>query len=505
MGYVAPSNTSSEVAVDTMAERPSTGTRRTTDISLVGRIKTADAFHERHWVKWAMILVDIFALQLSLFLGYLSAHQFTGAVSTNQYLALSASMTIVPIGYWLVRLYPGYGFAAVERLRRRVRATAVFMLLYVTWAMLFSRNEETSGILIASLFFALLLPPMIQTTFRAFLIRLDLWGAPVLVLGAAKTGDFVLRTLIRKPEMGLRPVAVFDDDPAKAGRTIEGVPVHQGLLRANDLAEKVKYALLAIPGAGRDLQLEVVRRLKFHHVIIIPDLIGLQSLWVEARDMGGIVGLEIRKNLLMRRNWFIKRSLDYLMGIPLFLLSIPILAIFCLWIMVTSPGTPFYAQVREGRGGKRFRVWKLRTMYPHADRLLHTYLEENPEAKLEWNRFFKLKNDPRVLKGVGRVLRKTSLDELPQLWNVLRGEMSLVGPRPFPHYHLEEFNHDFRKLRRSVFPGMTGLWQIEARSDGDLKVQEQLDTYYIRNWSIWLDLSLLFRTVKVVFSGKGAY
>jgi lipopolysaccharide/colanic/teichoic acid biosynthesis glycosyltransferase len=109
------------------------------------------------------------------------------------------------------------------------------------------------------------------------------------------------------------------------------------------------------------------------------------------------------------------------------------------------------------------------------------------------------------MKGVGKILRKTSLDELPQLWNVLRGEMSLVGPRPFPHYHLEQFSDDFRTLRRSVFPGMTGLWQIDARSDGNLGMQESLDTYYIRNWSIWLDLSLLFRTVKVVLSGKGAY
>jgi lipopolysaccharide/colanic/teichoic acid biosynthesis glycosyltransferase len=144
-------------------------------------------------------------------------------------------------------------------------------------------------------------------------------------------------------------------------------------------------------------------------------------------------------------------------------------------------------------------------MFPHADKLLQDYLEKTPDAKQEWDQFFKLKDDPRVLPVVGTLLRKTSLDELPQLWNVLRGEMSLVGPRPFPHYHLEQFDKSFRELRRSVMPGMTGMWQVSARSDGDLAVQESLDSYYIRNWSIWLDLSLLTRTVLVVLSGKGAY
>jgi lipopolysaccharide/colanic/teichoic acid biosynthesis glycosyltransferase len=161
--------------------------------------------------------------------------------------------------------------------------------------------------------------------------------------------------------------------------------------------------------------------------------------------------------------------------------------------------------VREGQKGRKFKVWKMRTMFPQADKLLHDYLEKNTDARHEWSQFFKLKHDPRILPVVGKLLRKTSLDELPQLWNVLRGEMSLVGPRPFPHYHLEQFDERFRELRRSVMPGMTGMWQVNARSDGNLAVQEALDSYYIRNWSIWLDFSLLIRTALVVLSGKGAY
>ena len=132
-------------------------------------------------------------------------------------------------------------------------------------------------------------------------------------------------------------------------------------------------------------------------------------------------------------------------------------------------------------------------------------MSANPAARLEWDQFCKLKNDPRILPGIGFLLRKTSMDEIPQLWNILKGEMSLVGPRPFPVYHNERFDSEFRSLRTKVRPGLTGMWQVSARSDGDLDVQVALDSYYINNWSLWLDLYILMRTVRVVLTGEGAY
>jgi len=140
-----------------------------------------------------------------------------------------------------------------------------------------------------------------------------------------------------------------------------------------------------------------------------------------------------------------------------------------------------------------------------AEAFLERYLVERPSARVEWERHFKLAEDPRVLPLIGRLLRRTSIDELPQLWNILLGQMSFVGPRPFPYYHLQGFGAGFRQIRSSVTPGLTGYWQVTFRGTADLELQEALDTYYVDNWSVWLDLYILARTPGALLFGKGAY
>ncbi len=218
-----------------------------------------------------------------------------------------------------------------------------------------------------------------------------------------------------------------------------------------------------------------------------------------------MLGLEVRKNLLISSNRLLKRILDYAVAFPLFLLTAPFIAVCAALIKLISPGPAFFRQEREGQDGKAITVYKLRTMYPEAERLLQTYLESHPQEKANWLQYYKLKTDPRILPGLGWFLRRYSLDELPQLWNVLSGDMSLVGPRPFPYYHLGSFPDSFRTLRASVMPGLTGLWQVSERSNGNLRVQEMEDTYYIRNWSLWLDIYILLRTAQTLLSPSGAY
>jgi lipopolysaccharide/colanic/teichoic acid biosynthesis glycosyltransferase len=201
---------------------------------------------------------------------------------------------------------------------------------------------------------------------------------------------------------------------------------------------------------------------------------------------------------------FVKRALDFVGALVLLIIASPILVITTLMILIYDGRPVLFMQPRGGKDGGDLRICKFRSMYKDAPARLESVLASDPELRSEWNRFFKLRNDPRILPLVGNFIRSTSIDELPQLWNVLKGEMSLVGPRPFPYNHLAALPLKFQAVRAEVMPGITGLWQVTLRSDGDLQMQELLDTAYVRGWSIWLDFYILFRTPVALASSRGA-
>lgn len=407
-------------------------------------------------------------------------------------------------------LYPGIGLGAVEHIRRVFRGVTLIYLM-LTAAMFVTKDRswaDTRGGFIMAWAFSLALTPSARWISGQLFGQRDWWGVPVVILGAGETARRVIKNLTTYHVLGYRPVACLDDDPAKLG-TCEGIPVIGTLSDAAAFAaqHRIDYALIAMPGMPPSRLTSHLRAWStvFRNILIIPDLFGIASLWIETRDLGGVLGLEIRHNLLQPANRWIKRATDIFVSAFGLLLMAPFLPVVVLWIRFSSTGPAFFVQEREGVNGKPIQILKFRTMYEDAEQMLARHLEANPADRAEWEQFYKLKKDPRVIPGIGSFLRKTSLDEIPQLWNILTGEMSLVGPRPFPGYHNSRFDSEFRALRTQVRPGLTGMWQVSARSDGDLGVQQSLDSYYIRNWSLWLDLYLLVRTVRVVLSGQGAY
>jgi Undecaprenyl-phosphate galactose phosphotransferase WbaP len=404
--------------------------------------------------------------------------------------------------------YSAVGMPGPEELRRGTLATVVAGILH--GAVLFAAEAATASRFVAFGTWLLLIPLswMARGVVTTWLLRRGRYATPVVVIGGGEAGSRVVRELQGRPELGLRPIGVFDDDPARGAAFGNGVPFMgpvEGALNGR-VAMSVRHAILTMPSVEPERLEELIGRLRarYRNVGVVPNLSGVSNLWVRTAPVGPYLALELRNNLLRHENLVLKRVFDLALGIPLFLLSLPLVLLAGLAVMIVDSGPMFFGQYREGQGGRRFRMWKIRTMSRDAESHLQDHLDRNPDARREWDERMKLAQDPRIIPYVGRFMRRFSVDELPQLWNVIRGDMSLVGPRPFPDYHMERFPEDFRRLRKEVVPGVSGYWQITTRSNGDLEKQMVADSYYIHNWSLWLDLWILHRTVGAVLSGKGA-
>jgi Undecaprenyl-phosphate galactose phosphotransferase WbaP len=241
----------------------------------------------------------------------------------------------------------------------------------------------------------------------------------------------------------------------------------------------------------------------FEHVMVMPNLNGVTNSAVVARDLSGTLAVEIKHNLLNPWAQRLKRALDLSGAVVGGFFICPLLLTIAVVIKLDTPGPVLFGHRRLGASDEHFLCWKFRTMHVDAERMLNECLQRYPNLQAEWEQNHKLRDDPRVT-SIGRFLRKTSLDELPQLWNVLRGEMSLAGPRPIVDEEVSKYDKDYELYRR-IRPGMSGFWQVGGRSEIDYKIRVAMDAYYVRNWSVWLDIIILARTVKIVLFGHGAY
>jgi Undecaprenyl-phosphate galactose phosphotransferase WbaP len=455
-----------------------------------------------------LLCTDIISLSLAV-LGAFWYWSIVNPTIPRQHSGMYLAVILSVATFAFHDLYPGIGLNAVQQMRRICRSIS-FAYLILAGSMVLTKDlwANSRGGFFLSWILALALAPMGRWLANALLGSRTWWGIPVIILGAGETASLVIRNLEQHRILGYRPVLCLDDDARKHG-DCEGVPVVGSLSEAGLFAEKhqIRCAIVAMPSMPQARLTANLRQWAkvIPHILVVPDLFGIGSVWVEPHDLGGVLSLEVKYELLNSLNRIVKRTVDVLISCLGIVITAPIIALAALWIKAVSPGPAFYRQKREGRGGEPIYILKLRTMYLDADSVLQRILEESPLARAEWNQFCKLTDDPRILPRVGRFLRRSSIDELPQLFNILRGDMSLVGPRPFPAYHNNRFDDDFKNLRLQVTPGLTGLWQITARSDGNLAVQAAQDTYYVRNWSLWLDLYILIRTARVIINAKGAY
>jgi Undecaprenyl-phosphate galactose phosphotransferase WbaP len=461
---------------------------------------------------WALTLLSDLA-------GFAQAVFFVHLINTlllHEPILLIDRQDLIMLGVCLAllitsRLYPGVGLnPAIEMklvaqnliIAGTIGAVAILVLqgdwLFHTVALML-----ILGIALITLLFS-------RWTVRWLAMRLGLWGEPVVIIGDAHGLDNLVSHFAKRLKLGVIPVMAVAPvaDIFRLSQALSVTSLQKLLDSPEDHFRQQEIYTVLIQASVMNKVFNADRsnaiKRMFRRVIILSDLDVLDGAALSLHDFEGLVGIEAHKNRLSHTDAILKRAIDIGGALLLGLLSLPLWLLAMLLIRLSSPGPIFFTQERVGKDGRAIRIHKFRTMIPNADQILAGYLRQNPQAQADWERSQKLQNDPRIIRW-GEFLRKFSLDELPQLFNVLKGEMSLVGPRPLPEYHHARISAKTCIIRNSVRPGLTGFWQVSGRSNNGSNELETLDTYYVNHWSLWLDLYILLRTVWVVLSRDGAY
>ena len=445
-----------------------------------------------------LLLSDSLAITTSIFISLAIWKQVRADLQVEAHLSMILpALIFFAFAYHLMALYPAVGIGPVEELKRLTISTSFVMLTLIT-ASFFLRVTTTfsRATLIIAWLLIMISNPVARKVFRRIAVRLNFWGIPTMIAGDKKSVIRFQEHLSRFPLSGFWPVlcmagVIQDIFPRDHGdgqffSPIETLIISEG----RDKFDSVRYLITQ-------------RKYRFKHIIVLFNEENIGPIWFTPITLVENMGLEVIHNLLNSTQKFSKRVMEMI----LMFLSIPFLialfAVVAFLIKVTSPGPVLYKHKRIGLDGKEIWIWKFRTMTHNSEFVLQEHLKEDPVLQIEWEANFKLKDDPRVTM-IGRFLRRTSLDEFPQIWNVLKGEMSLIGPRPIVKEEIALYGDEF-EIYKQVLPGITGLWQISGRNNLPYPDRVKLDVYYIQNWSIWLDIHILMHTVLATLQARGAY
>lgn len=448
-------------------------------------------------VVFLLIFSDALVVTLAYFLAYLLRDRLLPLV-------ISSLGPLLPLKVLIARYYLLFAYIiafAYERLytqrfttweeikhlwRGLFIATALTVIaIYVTRSYSVSR-----AVVVLAFILSLIFLPLVRILVKRILRALKLWTKKVLMVGNDLTTQTLRKEILNNPNLGYEIV---------------------GELPKESELSKVKSGFFdCVIVSAATLPKETISNI-FHQLegncdefIIVPELALMQNVGVEIIQLESLLLMKFRYNLLQPANLILKRAIELLFVIFLLCLSLPFFLFAVIAIKLTSPGPVLFKQPRIGKNQKLFHCLKFRSMYQDAEARLDSLLKTQTVNQEEWKKYRKLKaKDPRVT-SFGRFLRRFSLDELPQLFNTLKGEMSLVGPRPYLPNELEHIG-PFINVITKVLPGMTGLWQISGRSELSFQERVRLDEYYVKNWSLWMDFVIILKTFAVVLKGKGAY
>jgi Undecaprenyl-phosphate galactose phosphotransferase WbaP len=471
-------------------------------------LSIAASFSASSWKTSATIMAaDVLALSAIYWLAVLSRYLVSHGYQLSSYVRLFPTAALFIVAFYIKGLYPGLLLHPAEEMRRIVYCIAsVFVVIGA--ATFLWRNAEAYSRSVFLVTWAAGAPIVLLTRYfaRKIFANEPWWGVPAIVLGSGVTARRVLRTL-QDGSLGVKVRGVYSEEQILSWAH-DLPPVLGRLTSAPQIAgaRLAHYAIVAMPhksnGEFRRAIQDYCRG--FRYVLFIPDMPGLCSLGICARDIGGEVGFEFSQRLFHQNSAVLKRLIDLAASVLLLAAISLLLVAIAIVIKITSRGPILYGHRRFGKNGGTFQALKFRTMVVNGDEILTQHLRKHPDQMVEWQRDHKLKSDPRVTPA-GKWLRRLSLDELPQLFNVLAGQMSLVGPRPIVQAEIARYGTSGFDLYSRVLPGITGLWQVSGRNNTTYEERVAFDEYYVRNWSIWLDAYILFCTFRAVLTTEGAY
>jgi len=467
------------------------------------------------------VLSDLIAVMLSFGWGFFWVRIYGfinhyGSINAKSFITYWPYLPGFILIFLISNLYPGVSLAPAEEMKR-LCIGSIFAYGGITMSRFIENHvwDSINTAFLISCFFSTIILLGARSLTHIFLNKTKLGGIPAVIYGTGSTGKFVAECLMNNIRTGYIPVLFLDDnypdaapsDNSSADSEIMNIPVIHDTSIGHEIVNRynIKMAIVAMPELDAVKLKNLLNKSvsAFRYNVLIPNFFNMSSIWMSVRDFSGILGIETSHKLKLSFNLLIKRIMDILFVLIGGIIILPFLVFIALLIKITSPGPVLYKHKRLGINGNPFYAYKFRTMKKNAEQLLKELLESDPSIREEWEKNHKLKNDPRIT-GVGRVLRHFSLDEFPQLINILLGEMSLVGPRPIVYDEKEKYGDDFDRIF-SIKPGLTGLWQVSGRSDTNYQERISYDTYYLQSWSVWLDLWIILKTFDTVIFGKGAY